>query len=927
METDKISKKAVFIVDGSSFLYRAYYAMKPLYTSKGILVHALYGFCRMIKKLIAAFNIKHLVIVWDSKGTTHRHELFSEYKAKRQAPPSDIFQQKEFIQEFADLVGIAQLSESGKEADDLMYSFAKKANKSGYQAIIVSSDKDMRQALSDDILIFDPFREIVIDVPSCETRYGFEISKLPFYFAILGDTSDNIPGVKGIGEKGATELVKQFKNLDDMYAHLDQIPKQRTRDLLALHKDDAYLSEKLFLLHTYKVDLDVENTLFEEKMWAYALPLFQKFEMKSLIKSIEVKYEQLGLPEVEKKSDEIPLHEKYDFVLVNTLDQLIHVCNELKQAKSFAIDTETTGLDPMKIKVAGISVACKLGQAFYIPFGHKIVEQLAIPGQETKQEERQLSKEIVMEHLGPILKDPNIKKYMHNAKYDQLVLLQNGFEINGIEFDTMIAASLVTKEWEKNGLKELSKQFLHETMITYKDMVKKYKVRNCSEFPLQATTQYAGADAHQTLQLVPIFKQELENQNMHELYYDIEHPINDILVAMQQEGIYCDREVLNHLSTQVNKDLQSIEQRIYAVAGKEINLNSPKQVRELLFDALKLTPQKRSGSGTSYSTDAEVLAILALEHEVPQLMLAYRELYKLKSTYIDALPTYINPKTQLIHTSWNQTVAATGRLSSSNPNLQNIPKDGLQYTAEYDVDVRSAFKAKTGWTFIAADYSQIELRVLAHFSKDKELVNAFLSQQDIHAQTAAKMFCIDIEQVTDKQRNIGKRLNFSILYGLTAFGLSKDMNISYADAKNYIDIYFQQYPGVSAWMEGVVEFVKKNGYTQTLYGRRRYLPGIYEKNKTLYDLARRMAINTPAQGTAAEVTKLGMIAFTKAVAKKGLDAKILLQIHDELVVTCPNDQAEVVSKLLEKTLVDAVSWDVPLLVSIRQGNTWKDVTK
>lgn len=925
--THRISKKSVFIVDGSSFLYRAYYAMRPLYTSKGISVHALYGFCRMIKKLIDTYGIEHLVIVWDSKGKTYRHELFPTYKATRQAPPSDIFEQKEFIQEFADLVGIAQLSKVGQEADDLMYSFAKKVNESGYQAILVSSDKDMRQALSDAILIFDPFKDAILDVPACEKRYGFEVSKLPFYFAILGDTSDNIPGVKGIGEKGAAELVKQFKSLDDMYQHIDQISKQRTRDLLLEHKDAAYLSEKLFLLQLCDVDLKTEDTKFIETSWTKALPLFQKFEMKSLIKDVETKYGSVSSPEVTEKSEQKQLHEKYDFILVHKLEQLTDLCKELKHAQSFAIDTETTGLDPMQVQLIGISIAYKVGQAFYIPFGHKMEQQLSIVQQAPKQDDQQLSKKIIIEHLGPILSNHAIKKYMHNAKYDQLVLLQAGLHVEGIEFDTMIAASLVTKEWEKNGLKELSEQFFDETMLSYKDLVKKYKAQDFSEIPLQAATQYAAADAHQTLKLVPIFKEELKQQKLHDLYYDIELPTNDILVAMQQEGIFCDVEVLTHLSKQVDIDLKSIEKRIYDLAGKEINLNSPKQVRELLFDTLKLTPQKKSGKGDSYSTDAEVLAILASEHDVPKMMLAYRELYKLKSTYIDALPTYINPKTHLIHTSWNQTVAATGRLSSSNPNLQNIPKDGLQYSAEYDVDVRSAFKAKRGWTFISADYSQIELRVLAHLSKDKHLVHAFLSGQDIHVQTAAKMFGVGLKDVSGEQRGIGKRLNFSILYGLTAYGLSRDMLISYADAKKYIELYFEQYPGVSKWMEEVVEFVKKNGYTQTLYGRRRYLPGIYEKNKTLFDLARRMAINTPAQGTAAEVTKLGMIAFYKALNDQGLHAKILLQIHDELVVTCPNDEIEVVSTLLEKTLISAVCWDVPLEVSIREGKTWRDVTK
>ncbi len=910
--THRISKKSVFLVDGSSFLYRAYYGLRPLHTSKGQTIHAVYGFCRMIKKLIDDFNIEHMVIVWDSKGKTDRHEIYSVYKATRQEAPSDIFEQKDLIQQFSDLVGIAQLSKTGKEADDLLYSAALKFNKSGYQSIFVTSDKDMRQALSKEILIFDPFKNVVMDDQDAYKRYEFEVAKIPFYFSIVGDASDNIPGVKGIGDKGATELVKQFHDLDDLYQNLDKVKKERTRELLKASKNEAYLSYKLFLLHDYAIDLSIQDTKFNLQNWQKALPFFQKLEFKSLVKDIEQKFSiQTSMFAAPKSEDE--LSKKYDFVGIHDQQSLQNLCNEMKRAGFFAIDTETDGLDPMQAKLVGVSVAIKVGQAFYIPLAHQSGPQVDFKIFETI--------------FGPILKNAAIKKYMHHAKFDQLVLEQAGFEIAGIEFDTMIAASLVTKSWEKNGLKELSQQFFDETMITYQDMVKEHKAKDFSHIPADAAIKYAAADAHQTLKLVSIFVQELKKQEMDELFYGIELPVNDVLVAMQKEGIVCDPEILSHLSKQVNHDLEQIEHKIHKAAGKEINLNSPKQVRELLFETLQLTPQKKSGTGEVYSTDAQVLAILAKEHEIPLMLLAYRELYKLKSTYIDALPTYINPKTEKIHTSWNQTLVATGRLSSSNPNMQNIPKDGLEYGKEYDVDVRSAFKAKKGWSFISADYSQIELRVLAQLSKDKNLMHAFLQGKDIHAQTAARMFDKAESSVSAQERSVGKRINFSILYGLTAYGLARDMAVPYADAKKYIELYFAQYPGVQAWMNEVVEFVKKTGYTKTLYGRRRYLPGIYEKNKNLFELARRMAINTPAQGTAAEVTKIGMINFYKALSDQKLDGKILLQIHDELLVTCPDDQVEKTEKLLKKCLVQAVEWEIPLEVSIRSGKNWKSVSK
>lgn len=929
----RISKKSVFLIDGSSFLYRAYYGLKPLHTREGKAIHAVYGFCRMIKKLIDSFAVEHLVIVWDSKGKTHRHEIFPTYKATRQEPPSDIFEQKELIQEFADTLGICQLSVVGTEADDLMYSCAKKFVKSGYQSILVTSDKDMRQALSENILIFDPFKDIVMDEHDCQKRYGFAVEKIPFYFSIVGDTSDNIPGVKGVGDKGATDLVIKFKDLDDLYEHLDQIPKPRTRELLLSAKKEAYLSYQLFLFHEYDIKVSIKDTIFFESWWPKALPFFQKLEFKSLVKQISEKY-QVGvdIADGHKKTIGLPLHEKYEFFLINQPEDLLALCQHLKKAGAFALDTETDGLDPMQAKLVGISVAFQEGKAYYIPLQHQTAQQQLDLGFVPKNTEshdgkKQLDVDFVLQHVGPILKNKSIQKYLHNAKFDQLVLEQAGFEMKGIVFDTMIAASLITKEWEKVGLKDLSEQFFDETMISFKDIVKEYKVTDFSYVPVDAATKYAAADAHQTLKLFSVLDKELKDQSMQDLYFNIELPVNDVLVAMQKEGIYCDKEVLQDLSKQVDSDLKSIEHKIHSIAGEKINLNSPKQIRALLFETLNLKPQRKNQKSESFSTDAQVLIALARDHEVPLMLLAYRELFKLKSTYIDALPTYINPITGRIHTSWNQSVAATGRLSSSNPNMQNIPKDGLEYGKQYDIDVRSAFKAKKGWSFISADYSQIELRILAFLSKDKNLVQAFLSGKDIHMQTAAQMFGVDEDKVTSEQRSIGKRLNFSILYGLTAYGLTRDMGIEYADAKRYIELYFKQYPGVLAWMDMVVESVKKYGYTHTLYGRRRYLPGIYEKNKTLYEMARRVAINTPAQGTAAEITKLGMLKFYKGLEDKKLAGSILLQIHDELLVTCPDSEVEETIALLQKSLISVVDWDIPLEVSIRTGKNWKDVTK
>ena len=917
--SDKISKKSLFLVDGSSFLYRAYYGLRPLHTSKGLAVHAVYGFCRMIKKLIDKYDVNNIVLVWDSKGKTQRHDLYEGYKATRQEAPLDLFEQKEYITKFADLVGMQQLSKVGAEADDLMYSLAKQAHKEGFQAVIVSSDKDMRQAISDQTVTLDPFQETIYDEEACLQRYGFEVQKLPFYFALLGDSSDNIPGVKGIGQKGATALVKQFNSLQDLYDNIEQVPKERTKKLLLEGKQNAFLSEKLFLLHPYDSEIPIKETAFQESDWVKALPLFEQLEFKTFIKEIKAGND------VDKSSaafSKKQLHELYKFHLINNQKDLEKLVSKLNKCSSFALDTETTGLDCMQSELVGISICYQEGEAFYVPFGHQIEEQRSLFNDSNKSSLPQLDKKIVFKYLQPVLEDKSIKKYLHNAKFDELVLLQEGIKLQGIELDTMIAASLVLKEWEKKGLKELSLQLFDEEMLGYQEVVTKHKAKDFSYVPIVDAVLYAAADAHQTFKLVAYFEKLLKEQELERLLYDIEQPINDILVDMQQEGIYCDKQELDKVGQKVSKKLSKIEGEIKELIGRDINLNSPKQVKELLFEDLNLTPQKKSGKGKSYSTDAQVLVKLSKEHPVPGLILRYRELYKLKSTYIDALPTFINKKSGRIHTSWNQTLVATGRLSSSNPNLQNIPKG-----EDVQLSIRQSFKPKDDWVFISADYSQIELRVLAYFSQDKNLIDAFLHNKDIHRQTAAKLFDIEESEVSSEQRNVGKRINFSVLYGLTPYGLSRDLEISFSDAKKYIDLYFEQYPGVAQWMENIVKETKKFGYTKTLYGRRRYIPGIYEKNKTLYELAKRIAINTPAQGTAAEITKIGMLNFDKEIKKHGLSAKILLQIHDELLVSCPASEAAQVESLLKVSLESAVSWSIPLIVATKSGMSWQAVTK
>lgn len=899
------SEKTVLLIDGSGFLYRAYYGLRPLHTAKGIPVQAVYSFCRMIKKLADTFKPHYMALVWDSKGETVRHIMYPAYKATRSAPPSDLFEQKKYIQKFADLVGLKQFEKTGVEADDILFSLTKDFTQQGIDVLLITSDKDMEQVLSNHATIYDPFKDVFIDLSAFQQKRGFSVEKLPFYFALVGDSSDNIPGVKGIGAKTAEQLVQQFQSLDDLYEHIDQITKESVKRNLIEHKSDAYLSEQLFLLRYMPFEATMDQLGFDKNNWKQAQPLFEELNFKTLLQDLQKAGAQL--------TQKILLSQAkgYRFSVITKLEELVSLLEQVKEAKIVAIDTELDGLNPLENNLIGISFCYKKGEAYYVPFGHK-------------GDSEQIPKDQVLSTFQLILADPTIEKIMHSANFDERVLIQNGCVINNLVFDTLLAAHLVTADWQKISLKSISEFYLDEQMLTFAEVVTAQGLKDFSFVPLDQAGEYAASDAHQTLQLVPILQEELKKQHMEKLYYDIELPLVPILCAMEMEGIRIDLQILKDLDAYVMQDLHRIRNEIVALSGclESINLNSPKQIESLLFEHLKLSPGKKSTKKTGYSTDVEVLQELAKIHPVPGLLLQYRELFKLKSTYIDALPEYVNKNTGKIHTTFSQTGVATGRLASFDPNLQNIPTD-----TRYHIHIRSAFQPPEGHVFLSADYSQIELRVLAHLSQDAALVQAFLNDQDIHAQTAAKLFDVSLDQVTPEQRQVGKRINFSILYGLTPYGLSKDLDISFKQAQTYIEKYFAQYPGVSAWMEQIIHDTKKNGYVTTLWGRRRDIPGIYEKNKMLYDLARRIAINTVAQGTAAEIMKQGMIALDRSFKEHKLHAKMILQIHDELLIAVPQDEKEKTEQLVKDILEHVVVWDIPLKVTTRFGNNWQDVTK
>lgn len=897
-------EKTIYLVDASSYLYRAFYSIKPLTTPSGEQVNAVFGFCRMLKKLIDSFKPNHLALVWDSKGETIRHQEYPAYKATRQAPPDTLFTQKERIMEICDAIGIKQVAKTGIEADDLLYALSQDFTEHGFYVVVITADKDMGQLLTNDkVRIYDPLKDVLYDKELYTQRLGMPVDRILLYYALVGDISDNIPGVTGVGEKSALELVSKFKTMDEVYKNLDTITSTRIHAALQKHKADAFLSEKLFKLRYYKTDTNVADTAFAATQWHKAIDLFKLLNFKSLLPAKEhtVSYDD-RLAQWKKK---------IACKVITTQTALIELCNMLRETGAFAIDTETDGKPPLDCMLVGVSVACEASTGYYIPCGH-------VTG------EPQLDAATIAQYLGPLCNDPSIKKYLHNTKFDQKVLSQYGITFKGIAHDTMIAASLVVPEGQRKGLKTLSEFYLHEEMMDYDEIVDGKKIKSFAQITIQEGSWYAALDAVQTLKLVPILEAELIKNAAQELYTTIELPTTQVLYAMEMAGIGCDASMLAQLRTIITRKLAHLEEDITHAAGLlfPINLNSPKQVQELLFKQLKLPPVSKNASGEE-STKHAVLVELAPLHPVPKMLLEHRELSKLLNTYVDVLPTMINAKTGRIHTTFNQIGVATGRLSSNDPNLQNIPVGD----ATDHLTVRSAFKAGEGNLFVAADYSQIELRILTYLSQDPALIAAFKEDRDIHRETAMHLFEKESGDVSHEERQIGKRINFSVLYGITPFGLSKDLRIPLASAKKYIDRYFGRYKGVAAWMETIIEQAKKDGYVTTHWGRRRYVPAIRERNKVLYQEACRVAINTVAQGTAAEVMKRAMIALAEAFENQNLNAQMLVQIHDEILVEVRADQVDQVEELTKNTLESIVDWNVPLIATTRRGADWQAVSK
>lgn len=929
--------KPLYLIDGTALLYRSFYGLAPLRTTKGEPTQAVYGFFRAIRGLIEAHDPDYVVIAWD-KGRSIRGQEYEPYKAKRLLMPDELISQREHIEKIAHTMDLCQLACTGYEADDLIATIAHQ--RADHQVIIVAADKDLLQLISDNVTVWDPTKKQLFDQKAFKEKYGFPPAKLAFYHALVGDASDNIPGVKGIGEKSATELVQQFDTLDDLYTNLDKVKTPRYRTLLAANKDNAFLSFKLFTLREAPVKPDLAEMKFKKERWHQANGLFEALEMTSLVNLFVPK----GAIQVAAKK------QIADFraVTISDVEALKKLVEKVKKAGECAVDTETTGLNHCTDTLVGISIACDNTTGYYIPFGAAALgPELKIMTEDNHKPrdgepkdpmqamipfgQSPMTSADVVKTLGPLLATDSVKKIMHHAKFDLHFLCGAGMEVGGLMADTLIAAHLLRAEWQKNSLKQLSSEILGEEMETFADVTDGHK--HFGQLPVEQATRYAAHDALQTFKLWKVLAKDLaKNQKLAMLFEVVEMPLCTVLFEMESRGIAVDVELLKELREKILKELSKIEDKIDgAIKGVHgvrtlfdgpINLGSPRQVETLLFDLLKLPlPTGRTTGSGKRSTDKEVLDELSKVHPVPALILQYRELSKLESTYLTPLPMAVCAKTGRIHTTYSQSRVATGRLASSEPNLQNIP-------VSYDgYDIRSAFVAPRGHQFLSADYSQIELRILAHFSNDPHLVDAFLHGIDIHTQTASHVFDLPLNKVTPEQRQVGKRINFSVLYGITPFGLSRDLGIPPSEGKKYIEAFFRHYPKVTEWMEAVVDGAKKNGYVETWLGRRRAVPGINDRNRNVSEAARRIAINTPAQGTSAEIIKLAMIKFDHLVRKEKLPVWLLLQVHDELIVEFESSLQDRVEKMLREVMEGVVDWKVPLKVSIRCGKTWGEVTK
>jgi len=900
----------LFLIDGYALIYRSFFAMiqRPLTTSRGENTSAAWGVTRFLLKILEEHSPDYLGVVMDS-GTSKREELYPAYKATREKMPDELRASLPRIEAILRGFRIPVLRLPDHEADDVIGTLAVQAAAQGVEAVIVSGDKDFYQLISPGISLLNPGRggvngieEEWVDLSNASERLGVPPERVTDYLALIGDSSDNVPGAKGIGPKTAIQLIEQFGPVEEILANLDKVSGKRAREALEQHRDDVVLSKTLVTIQRdLPIELDLQALRVVEPDRAALREIFLELEFNSLARSY-------AEPESTASA------QRGEYHLVATPAEVAALVERARAAGSISIDTETTSIDPLRADLVGISIAITPGSGYYLPFGHTRPGELALDDAGVNLPPLSSPE---LRPLVELLEDPTIEKIGQNLKYDILVLRRAGVALRGITFDTMIASYLIDPGRREHGMDSLALQYLDYRTITYEELCGKGKSQiPISECPLDRVVEYAGEDADIPLRLREIFQPDLERFALDRLFTTIEMPLVPVLAEMEWAGIRIDTEFFAALSRRLERELELIREEIYKEAGGEFNISSTPQLREILFDRLGLPVLKRTKTGPS--TDASVLEELAAQgHRLPVLLLEYRQLDKLKGTYVDALPQLVNPETGRLHTSFNQTVAATGRLSSSDPNLQNIP-----VRTELGAEIRKGFIPEAGSVFLAADYSQIELRILAHLSGDPTFVEAFRRGEDIHRQTAAQVFGVALEDVTPTMRDAAKTINFATIYGIGPFALAQKLGTSVAEARSFISAYFERFPGVRRYLDEQIEQARQVGYVETLSGRRRYIPEIKSDNFNIRQFGERAATNAPVQGTAADIIKLAMIEIHRALAERVPSAKMLLQVHDELVFEVPEAEVETTRELVVEIMEHAFRLDVPLVVETGVGRNW-----
>ncbi|MDR3478173.1 MAG: DNA polymerase I [Gammaproteobacteria bacterium] len=890
-------KKPLILVDGSSYLYRAFHAMPSLSNSKGIPTGAAYGVINMLRKLLQDHNPEYMAVVFDAKGRTFRDDLYEKYKANRQEMPKELASQIEPIHAVIHAMGLPLIMIEGVEADDVIGTLAKQAAAQGVYSLISTGDKDLAQLVDTHITLVNTMTDTILDPEGVNAKFGIPPESIIDYLALVGDTSDNIPGVPQVGPKTAVKWLQQYGSLDNIAAHADEI-KGKVGENLRASLWQLPLAKQLT---TIKLDvpLDVQITHLQRKTpdKDALIKLYQDLEFKNWLAQL------LATKTTETKEED--KYAKYETVF--TEKQLDEWLQKLNQASIFAFDTETTSLNYIDARIVGVSFAIEAGKAVYIPFGH-----------DYEDAPQQLTREYVLNKIKPLLENPNIKKIGQNIKYDMEVLANHDIHLQGISHDTMLESYILDSSSNNHNMDALALKYLGWRTIRYEDIAGKgAKQIPFNQINIDKAAPYAAEDADVTLQLhQTLWPKVCENSGTKNVFENIEIPLLSVLTKIERTGVLIDAEKLKKQTVELEKRLNELEEQTFLMAGASFNLNSPKQLQEILFTKLQLPILQKTPTGQASTADA-VLQELALNYPLPKLIIEYRSLSKLITTYTKRLPEQINPATGRIHTSYNQTGAATGRLSSSDPNLQNIP-----VRTEEGRRIRQAFIAPPGYQIVSADYSQIELRIMAHISNDPTLLSAFERNLDIHQATAAEVIGIPLETVTSEQRRSAKAINFGLIYGMSAFGLAQQLGVGRQEAQNYIDRYFARYPEVKVYMETTRAKAHQQGFVETLSGRRLYLPEINSSQMMRQKAAERAAINAPLQGTAADIIKRAMIEINEWLTTEKVDAKMIMQVHDELVFEVAENEVTTVMEKIRQHMMKAAALKVPLLVSIGHGENW-----